>query len=239
MTALLYTLAAAAYLLALYAFWGGGTNAAGEKTDPMLVIAVTGHRNIAADDAKITALVSSELKALKAAYPHHRAIVISSLAEGADRLVAQTAMKDLSARLVVPLPLPRENYGLDFETPQSRAEFDRMLARADTVIDAPIVFAGEAWKTYSEERNHQYAWIGAYAGRNADALIAIWNGKPAQGTGGTAHVVDWFKKGEAPGIYAVPAYASHRATPRLPRTLVCLNPETYEITRETIRSQTV
>ena len=65
-------------------------------------------------------------------------IVLSSLAEGADRLVARVALAH-GARLVAPMPMPIEEYRRDFEPglkPGNAAEFDALLAQA---IAAPVM----------------------------------------------------------------------------------------------------
>ena len=57
-------------------------------------------------------------------------IVLSALAEGADRLVARVALAQ-GVKLVAPLPLPIEEYRRDFEPglePGNMAEFDELFA---------------------------------------------------------------------------------------------------------------
>ncbi len=57
-----------------------------------LVIAVTGHRNIAqAHEATLFDLVQAQLKAIQARYPCTPLCMLSGLAEGADMICAQAA----------------------------------------------------------------------------------------------------------------------------------------------------
>ena len=57
-----------------------------------LVVGVTGHRNIRAQDRDtLYAAVAGELARLQSRCPHSQLILLNSLAEGADLLCAQAA----------------------------------------------------------------------------------------------------------------------------------------------------
>jgi hypothetical protein len=56
----------------------------------------------------------------------------------------------------------------------------------------------------------QYALAGAYIAERADVLIAVWDGAPARGTGGTGDIVAWRDRGEIPAEYATPAVFAGR-----------------------------
>ena len=88
---------------------------------------------------------------------------------------------DPSARLTVVLPLPAEDYRSDFAEPASAAEFDRLLARAsDTRVTGP---------DESGTRESAYARAGRAVVAALDVLVAVWDGAPARGPGGTAEIV--------------------------------------------------
>src|SRR3954447_22442325 len=97
-----------------------------------LVIAVSGHRDLIEEDEKrLRNQVETVFDELDHRYPFCRPFrVLSGLAEGADRLVADVALRR-GAQLVACLPMQRELYEKDFETAESRAEFDRLLQRAE------------------------------------------------------------------------------------------------------------
>lgn len=140
-------------------------------------IGVTGHRDIA-DDA-MEARVDAVLDELVA-----DADVIevwSSLAEGADRLVARRVLARPGARLVVVLPLDADDYRADFAEPASRAQFDEMLRRAERVDVAGSDESGTRTSAY-ERAGH--AVLGG-----CDVLVALWDGEPSRGRGGTAEIV--------------------------------------------------
>src|SRR5512139_444809 len=79
-----------------------------------LVVAVTGHRDLVpAEIPFIRSRVRDCLFSLRYEYPSRIIVVMSALAEGADRLVAEEALK-LGLPLSVVLPMPRAMYEQDF-----------------------------------------------------------------------------------------------------------------------------
>ena len=63
--------------------------------------------------------------------------VVSSLAVGADRVVAHEVLAEKGARLEATLPFPREEYLRDFTTAASREEFLELLGQASAVTVVP------------------------------------------------------------------------------------------------------
>lgn len=106
--------------------------------------------------------------------------IMSSLAEGSDRIVAAAGLAAGFALEVV-LPFARTEYARDFETAASRQEFEQLLARAAEVIELD----GAAGA-----RPEAYEAAGAVMLAKIDLLIAIWDGESAAGVGGTAQVVE-------------------------------------------------
>jgi hypothetical protein len=125
---------------------------------------------------------------------------MSPLAEGADRIVALVA-EDLGIELVVPLPMPENVYAQDFESSRSWAEFGRLLNYAAETTTLPLAPGSteDSIRHYSDERNHQYAEVGAWVAARCDILVAIWDGKTLDELGGTGHVVKFRREGEMPG----------------------------------------
>jgi hypothetical protein len=154
----------------------------------MTVIGVTGHRFLD-ETTRLVDDIDQVLREIDRRLPQEAWSVISALAEGADRLVVNRvwALRP-SARLLVPLPLPIEEYQLDFPAGASRQEFIALLRLADAVIPPP---AGVS-------REEGYLAAGRYAVDHSDVLIALWDGLPPQGRGGTGEIV---------------AYARHLARP--------------------------
>ena len=87
-------------------------------------IGVTGHRDLADPDA-LRAAIRKALRGLIELLPVAPAagvtpVVVSALAEGADRLVAEEILADPDARLEVPLPLSPADYEEDFKAEASK-----------------------------------------------------------------------------------------------------------------------
>jgi hypothetical protein len=110
--------------------------------------------------------------------------LISALAMGADRIAARAALAE-GATLSAALPMSATEYKRDFAPDDT--EFDRLRSIATEQGAVTELFLASH---HSEaERNQSYAQVGAYILRHSDLVIAIWDGKPARGTGGTANVV--------------------------------------------------
>ncbi len=157
-----------------------------------LVIGVTGHRTIRQQDiAPLEEVVRGVIEGARQRYPHCPLVILSPLAEGADRLVARVAL-DLGARFIVPLPLPPAIYVQDFATDASRAEFQHLLSRAESVFELPILHGSStaAIAERGESRDRQYAQVGAVVARHSQIFIALWDGvSDGAGPGGTADIV--------------------------------------------------
>ena len=106
-------------------------------------------------------------------------VLVSSLAEGSDRLVAEAGLVAGYALEAV-LPLTRADYASDFATPESRAAFERLLGNASSVFELDGT---------PDERMRAYQAAGFIMLSNVDLLIAIWDGQGAAGVGGTAQIV--------------------------------------------------
>jgi len=160
-----------------------------------LVVGVTGHRDLREQDRDaLEAWVRQLLVEIRERYPHTPVVVLSPLAEGADRLVARVALA-LCLQLVVPLPVPRALYETDFETAASKTEFERLLGRAREWFELPLADGNteERIREPGGPRNRQYAAVGEYIARQSHILIALWDGAPPDPEleGGTAHIVDF------------------------------------------------
>ena len=143
-----------------------------------LWVGVSGHR-LLADPAAVAAAVDRVLDRLCSGGP--TPVAVSSLAEGADRIVASRVLAR-GGRLEAVLPLPADDYATDFRDPGSRAEFAALLAAADPVTVVPA-------DATDPSREASYARAGSAVLDRCDVLLALWDGAPARGRGGTAEVV--------------------------------------------------
>ncbi len=164
-------------------------------------IGVTGHR-ILPDPAAVTRrlreMLDDKIGELFAAAGKPRASscrpvlsIFSSLAEGADRLVAEEILKTADSELIAVLPLDAEEYMRDFSGPGSIAEFKDLLARAGKMI---LMETGRHDPRLQDVREQAYEDAGRYVADHCDLLIAVWDGKPARGRGGTAEIVAYARQ---------------------------------------------
>lgn len=149
-------------------------------------IGVTGHRVIP-DEELIRRKVQEVIHDIKKSFGDNLT-VISPIAEGADRMVAQEALYDGSSQLKVVLPLEADDYAHDFETIESQEEFYNLIDKAHSTITLKEV----------PTRRDAYLQVGHYVADHSDILIAIWDGLPSRGKGGTAEIVDYQRKHKKP-----------------------------------------
>lgn len=112
--------------------------------------------------------------------------VVSSLAKGADRIVARSAMDYLNASLEVVLPFSVEDYRKDFNNTTDLDEFNELFARASNNNISEQSFSG---KFKSREEGYEHA--GIEVADSCEILLAVWDGQPARGKGGTAEIVKY------------------------------------------------
>ena len=148
-------------------------------------IGVTGHREFTEPEA-VRAAVRDAIRQLKEFLPISAdqglvLTVVSPLAEGADRLVAEEVLAEEGARLEVAMPMATDDYLRDFEDESSKQEFKSLLERASHVWQVPA----------GSYREHGYEQAGRYVVDRSDAVIAIWDGKPPRGHGGTGYIVQY------------------------------------------------
>jgi hypothetical protein len=194
-----------------------------------IILGAVGHRDVDTEDEKLIAALRKQCRALQKRYKHSPFIVLSALAEGADRLIAKAAMEELAADLIAVLPMPEEEYERDFKTEASKSGFKDFLDRALYIKIAPVSAEDASWKTDGEPRNVQYARAGAIIADHAQILFAIWDGKPAQGTGGTAQQVEWVLRGYSPNKYSLYQKALSPLDPLEPRRIIQIDPATADV----------
>jgi hypothetical protein len=164
-----------------------------------LTIGVTGHRDLLADE--IPALkkkVRDFFVALKSDFPDLDLQLITPLAEGSDRLVADVAL-DLGMNLIVPLPMPQAEYERDFSSAAAVEAFRESQNKA-RVIHLRTLQNASGNSLSPEERTRQYAQMGVFISNHSQVLLALWDGKPSSKVGGTASVVNYHLTAVMPGF---------------------------------------
>jgi hypothetical protein len=144
----------------------------------VIALGVAGHR-ILAEPGKIRTAVRRGLDQIEETFPGHTLTVLSALAEGADRLVAKEVLARSGSMLVAVLPVTQTDYLEDFDSAASKAEFLELIGKAHEVIVLPP----------AASRDRAYESAGNYVVEHCDVLMAVWDGRDAQGQGGTGGTV--------------------------------------------------
>jgi hypothetical protein len=186
-------------------------------SSPSLSVGVSGHRvppklpeqSEAPLRAHIDRILAAVAAAARKANTATELVIVSSLAEGSDRIVAEAGLAAGFALQAI-LPFARAEYERDFETEISRREFDALHARAGDVFE----LGGGA-----DQRPRAYEAAGLFMLANIDILIAIWDGAVAAGIGGTAQIVE---RAVADGIAVVWIEPTHPNAMQISRPSVAV-----------------
>jgi hypothetical protein len=185
-------------------------NAHPPKTRLVIRVGVTGHRPNHMTHADISQLrhqvhqvlqsvqnsgaeiAGDSLSGYDARTPVFR--IISALAEGSDRIVAEEGLA-LGYELQVPCPFFVEEYERDFATAESKKRFHELLKQATAVLEL------DGSRQDQPAQNRAYESVGRTVLRHCDLLIAIWDGEPVRGQGGTAQIVAEAARLELPTVW--------------------------------------
>jgi hypothetical protein len=154
-------------------------------TGRLLRIGVTGHRDLG-DPVTVARAVDGVLDDLLAGHGDEvTLLVVSSLADGADRLVVERVLARPDSSLVAILPLATDDYVADFAAGSS-ADFLSWLEWADRIdVTGP---------DGTGSRESAYEAAGRAVVDACDVLLALWDGEGSRGQGGTAEIVDYARR---------------------------------------------
>jgi hypothetical protein len=139
-------------------------------------LGVTGHQDIPAEAADY---VREAIAATLASGPDN-VIGVTSLASGADQLFA-SLVRERGGRLHVVLPFR------DYEASLETADVERFR---DLLAGAAQVETLD----YPAPSDEAYLAAGRRVVDLSDSIVAIWDGRPAKGPGGTADVVAYARR---------------------------------------------
>ena len=161
---------------------------------PALTVGIVGHRSNrlpAETRVKVEQCLISMLKTLKAAFEaswrryadtfeirEGALTLVSALAEGADTMTARAALTE-GYLLDAILPFPCDQYEKDFKGAEL-PEFRELLSRARSVLELMGTRANEG-------KSYEAAGIAILD--YSDLLIAVWDGGPSTGRGGTLELI--------------------------------------------------
>ncbi len=159
-------------------------SSAGGPDQRRLVVGVTGHRLrhfSAAEAPRVKLAIGKAIDEIAAAFHAQGAgelRLISSLASGADSMAADAALEQ-GWTLDAILPIHRDGYAHDFKNPAELSDFQRQAAAAKTLFELP----GD------EASGANYERAGRVMLDQSDLLLAVWDGRPARGRGGTEQIL--------------------------------------------------
>jgi hypothetical protein len=157
----------------------------------MTAIGISGHRLLPPHTEQ---LVVAALRDVVRRYADDELVGVSALAEGADSLFAQEVL-DAGGSLVVVVPARSYRAAL----PEAhRPVFDDLLGRAARVIALD----------HGDTTDQAYMDGGLRVLDESNLLVAVWDGQPARGLGGTAQVVDAAEDRHLPVTVIWPAGAA-------------------------------
>jgi hypothetical protein len=166
-----------------------GLNKTMLKSDRIpITVGVVGHLDVITTD-KQKLQIENLFKDLAVRYPNSPVYLFSSIAEGADRYVANIFLdlkeknEDYKERfeLIVPMPFETEEYKNDFSDESDR-EFNELLKHAKRSFCVGYDDSKEI------DRPQQYLKTGKLVADSSLILIALWDGEAGK-KGGTADIV--------------------------------------------------
>jgi hypothetical protein len=133
-----------------------------------VIVAVTGHRDLRGAEEWVRQEIDHAVSEIGATRG------LTSLADGADQIFADVL---LARRVPFHAVIPCAQYATCFDATLVR--YRRLLAAAENVITLP----------FDLPSNEAYMAAGVRVVDDAAVLIAVWDGLPARGPGGTGDVV--------------------------------------------------
>jgi hypothetical protein len=199
-----------------------GADASGTTRMRPFAVGITGHRlnkirpeslpRIRAELASVFCLIHAACAQYASAEPGGRrtapVTLLTSLAEGADQIAVQVRPEGWRVEAI--LPFPRARYAQDFEPAHAtggvdrRAEFELALAQAQAVVE----------RDDETDPPRAYENAGRAVLAKCDVLVAVWDGMPEAGAGGTKAIVALAIEARLPVIWI-------RSDDTRPPALVC------------------
>lgn len=154
--------------------------------DTPIYIGITGHRDLEIEQ-NIIENIKKILNQLENQYPKALMVLLTPLADGADRAAAKAVleMNRANIKYSVILPMDEALYLKTFQNDKSVSEYNSLKRYALQCEQIPIEGGVD---------QSLYVNLGAYIALNTQILIAVWNGEEVMDLqnfkpGGTYHVI--------------------------------------------------
>jgi hypothetical protein len=178
------------------------------------MVAVSGHRDLdGAARPRLREAVTRFVRQLQEQLPDTQLRMIVGMAEGADLLVAETAVA-LGVTVEALLPMPLEQYAADFDA-DAFACLKELLAHPQVrhvELPAPAQAGDSATPPSRVQRDAMYAKLTETLIRRSSLLLALWDGRVSRLPGGTADTVLRYlniRNRESEGIESLEVVQAH------------------------------
>jgi hypothetical protein len=165
-----------------------------------LIIGAVGHRDLVPSEIPgLSERIADFLTTLQRRYPDLSVSVLTSLADGADRVAADVA-DSLGMQVNYVLPMPSHLYERDFDVASLR-EYRQILASGH-VLTLPLIDGNTPDDVThpGPARDLQYAQLGAFIAAHCHILLALWDGHENGASGGTAAIIRYHQDDFMPGL---------------------------------------
>lgn len=159
-----------------------------------VTIAITGHRpnRLSGPHTALELICREVLSVIRKDIPKDdpQPIVLSGLAEGADRIFAEAALKE-DFRLEAVFPFQEDDYRTTFMSPHSD-DFYMLKEKASNIH----LLNGDI-----QDMETAFHDLGRFLVEKCDMLVAIWDGEAGIGKGGTPDVIDLARAANKPVVW--------------------------------------
>ncbi|MGA8088659.1 MAG: hypothetical protein WCA10_15225 [Terracidiphilus sp.] len=159
----------------------------------VITVGVTGHQRLKNSNDWIW--VRNELESSLAGFSRPW-LGISSLAIGTDQLFAELVLESGNPLKVV---VPNEEYHKSFHTGPEREHYLKILNQATEVVTL----------TGASSAEESYLRAGKMVVDESDLILAVWDGRPSKGLGGTGDIVAYAISSRKKVIHLNPISHSH------------------------------
>lgn len=151
------------------------------------VIGLIGHRHLEQSEVpKLQEAFDNYLASVFEQLIHTPIIVLTALAEGADRLAITSRFREKISICAV-LPMSKEDYIQDFASRNAKTSFLKALQSCEFIFS--LHDSSKESQLTGPKRERAYQRCANWISDNSNSLFAVWDGKKPRGIGGTADTV--------------------------------------------------
>ena len=124
-------------------------------------------------------------------------LLLTAMAEGADQIAAEVGLESDGVFVIAVLPFTPADYGSDFESEETLANFHTLLSKCHAVLEADDYYdhpnhlrvSGDGTSESITARTHAYRDCARLISQQSHVLIAVWDGVVSTLSGGTSDTI--------------------------------------------------